>query len=280
MKKFKVGLQLYSIREDMEKDMDAALKSVKEMGYDYVEFAGYFGKTAEEVKELLDKHGLECISVHQGYDVFLKEPEANVKYLKTIGAKYCAVPWMGIEKHKGSENWDTTVKEFNEVGKLLKDNGIQMLYHNHDFEFNKFEGKFLLDWLYETIDADLLKTEVDTCWVRYAGYDPCEYIKKYTGRSPVVHLKDFVCTNFDMGAVYALIDDEGKEGDTDKPQSRDEAGFMFKPVGHGLQDIPAILKASEEAGADYVIVEQDQSPERPAMESAKMSREYLKSLGL
>lgn len=279
MKKFKVGLQLYSIRDDMEQDMDAALAKVKEMGYDCVEFAGYFGKSAQEVKALLDKYGLECISVHQGYDVFLKEPKENVEYLKTIGAKYCVVPWMGVEKHKGTPQWEQTVKEFNEVGKLLKDNGIQLLYHNHDFEFNKFEDKFLLDWLYETIDSELLQTEIDTCWVRYAGYDPADYIKKYTGRSPIVHLKDFVCENFDMGAMYALIDDEGKEGDTDKPESRDEAGFMFKPVGHGLQDMPEILKAAETAGADYVIVEQDQSPERPAMESAKMSREYLKSIG-
>ena len=279
MKKFKVALQLYSIREDMEKDMDAALKQVKEMGYDYVEFAGYFGKTAEEVKALLDKYGLECISVHQSYDVFLEDAKANTDYLKTIGAKFCAVPWMGVEKHAGSENWEQTVKDFNKVGKILKDAGIQLLYHNHDFEFNKFENKFLLDWLYETIDEDILKTEIDCCWVRYAGYDPAEYVKKYTNRSPVVHLKDFECKNFDMGAVYALIDSDGNDGGTDKPESREDAGFMFKPVGYGIQDIPAILKAAEEAGAEYVVVEQDQSPERPAMESAKMSREYLKSLG-
>lgn len=279
MKQFKVALQLYSIRDDMAQDMDAALKKVKEMGYDYVEFAGYFGKTAEEVKALLDKHGLECISVHQGYEVFLENPEENVNYLKTIGAKYCAVPWMGVEKHAGTPAWEQTVKDFNTVGKLLKDNGIQLLYHNHDFEFNKHEGKFLLDWLYETISEDLLATEIDCCWVRYAGYDPADYVKKYTGRSPVVHLKDFECSNFDMGAVYALIDNDGNEGDSDKPESREEAGFMFKPVGHGIQDIPAILAAAEAAGADYVVVEQDQSPERPAMDSAKMSREYLKSIG-
>lgn len=276
MKKFKVGLQLYSIREDMEKDMDAALAKVKAMGYDYVEFAGYFGKSAEEVKALLDKHGLECISVHQTYDVFLNNEKESVEYLNTIGAKYSAVPWMGVEKHQGHGDFENTVAEFKKVGSVLKNAGIQLLYHNHDFEFERYEDKFLLDWLYESVSEDLLKTEIDVCWVRYAGYDPADYIRKYTGRSPIVHLKDFECKNFNMGPVYALIDSDGSEG---KPASKEDAGFMFKPVGYGVQDIPAILVAAEEAGAEYIIVEQDSSTERPAMEAAKMSRDYLRSIG-
>lgn len=128
MKKFKVGIQLYSLRDDMEKDMDATLKAVKDMGYDCVEFAGYFGKTAEEVAALLEKHGLECISVHQAYEVFLDKPEENVRYLKTIGAKYCAIPWMDKNKHKGNDKFEQTVKEIAQVGALLKENGIQLLF--------------------------------------------------------------------------------------------------------------------------------------------------------
>ena len=277
MKKFKVGLQLYSVRDEMEKDMDATLKAVKEMGYDYVEFAGYYGKTAEEVRAILDKYNLNCISVHQGYEVFLDEPQKNVDYLKTIGAKFCAIPWMGEEKHKGHEAFDKTVKEIAQVAALLKENGIQMMYHNHDFEFHKYEGKFLLDWLYETVPADLLQPQIDTCWVHYAGYDPCEYITKYAGRIKVLHLKDFVCKNLAQGPVYALIDNTGKsQGGDDKADS----GFEFRPVGQGIQDFPAILDAAEKAGIDYVIVEQDGWPTATSMESVKQSREYLKTLGL
>ncbi|MFR8975596.1 MAG: sugar phosphate isomerase/epimerase family protein, partial [Eubacteriales bacterium] len=143
------------------------------------------------------------------------------------------------------------------------------------FEFQKFEDKFLLDWLYESVPSDLLQTEVDTCWVKYAGYDPCEYLKKYTGRSPVVHLKDFTCKRFAGGPAYALIDENGKEIKT----TREDNGFEFRPVGMGLQDFPAILKAAEEAGAAYAIVEQDASVDRPPMEAAKLSREYLKKIG-
>lgn len=277
MKKFKVGLQLYSVRGDMEKDMEQTLKKVKEIGYDYVEFAGYFGKSAEEVRALLDKYQLECISVHQTYQVFLDNEKDNIDYLKTIGAKYCAVPWMGREKHAGQGQFEKTVEEFLQVGKALSAGGIRLLYHNHDFEFEKYEGKYLLDWLYESVPADILETELDTCWVKYAGEDPTAYLRKYTGRSPIVHLKDFVCKRLNAGAAYALIDEEGN---AKKQPTREENGFEFRPVGSGMQDFPAILAAAEDAGTEYVIVEQDESPTMPPMESAAASREYLKSLGL
>ena len=276
MKQFKVALQLYSVRDDMAKDMEGTLKAVKDMGYDYVEFAGYFDRTAQEVRDMLDKVGLKAVSVHQVYDVFLEDQQAAIDYLKTIGVSYSAVPWMDVAKHAGHGRFDQTVAEFLMVGAALKEAGIQLLYHNHDFEFETYEGKFLLDWLYDSVSADLLKTEIDTCWVRYAGQDPASYIRKYTGRSPVVHLKDFTCDNFSAGPVYALIDEKGQEG---KKPSREEVNFKFQPVGYGVQDIPAILAAAEDAGADVVVVEQDQSLERPALEAVKMSRDYLKKLG-
>lgn len=277
MKKFKVALQLYSIRDDMAKDMDAALKAVKEMGYDYVEFAGYFEHTAEEVRSLLDKHGLECISVHQKPAIFLEEGQKAIDFLKVIGAKYCAIPWYEAGKLKGSDVWEQTVKDFTAVGKALKENGIELLYHNHDFEFNKYDDKFLLDWIYESIDAEILNPQIDTCWVHYAGYDPVEYILKYSGRVSVVHLKDFVCKKLGGGPVYALI---GKNGKEEKKATKEENGFEFTPVGYGIQNFPKILEAAEKAGAEYVVVEQDQSIGRAPLEAAKMSREYLKTLGL
>ena len=276
MKKFKIGLQLYSIREDMEKDMDSALRQVKEMGYDCVEFAGYFGHSAEEVKAILDKYGLECVSVHQAPQLFVDEGQKAVDYIKTLGVKYAAVPWYEKDKLAGSPEWDNTVKMFTDVAELLKKNGIKMMYHNHDFEFNKVDGKFILDWIYDTIPQDLIEPEVDTCWVHYAGYNPAEYLLKYSGRINIVHLKDFACKNLGGGPVYALIDEDGNE----KKGSKEDNGFEFRPVGHGIQDIPSIIEASEKAGASVLIVEQDQSNDRPPMEAAKMSREYLKSLGL
>ncbi len=278
MSNLKVGLQLYSLRDKMEADMDSTLKAVKEMGYDYVEFAGYFGKSADEVKTILDKYDLNCISVHQRYDAFLNDPAASVEYIKKLGVKYSAIPWMGPENHKGQENFEKAMEEIRTVSALLKNNGIKLLYHNHEFEFEKYDGKFRMDWLYETLGTDVLEPEIDTCWVRYAGYDPCEYIGKYAGKINIVHLKDFVCTSFAGGPVYALIDGEGKQGD--KKPTRDDNGFRFKSVGTGMQDFPTIIKAVEHAGAEYVIVEQDEWYDEDSMELARSSREYLRSLGL
>ncbi len=277
MSNFKIGLQLYSIREDMERDMEGTLVKVKEMGYDYVEFAGYYGRSADEVLELLNKYELKCASAHMPYEAFLEDGESNINFLKTIGAKYSAVPWMDIDKHAGSDKFDQTKEDFTKVGQMLKDAGITLLYHNHEFEFKKYEDKYLLDWLYESIPQELLQTEIDTCWVNYAGVDPVDYIIKYSGRSPVVHLKDFVCNNKNNGPVYALIDGDGKTG---KEPSREDNGFDFRPLGEGVQDIPAILKSAKEAGTTYIIVEQDESTNYPPLESARRSREYLITLGL
>lgn len=275
MKKFKVGIQLYSLHDAMEKDMDATLKAVKEMGYDYVEFAGYFDKSAEEVRTLLDKYGLECVSVHQAIGLFEEEGKAAVDYLNTIGAKYCAIPWYEVSEYHN--DWDGTMKKFAEISALLKEGGIQLMYHNHDFEFQKIDGEFILDKMYATLSNDVLMPQLDTCWVHYAGQNPAEYIKKYSGKMKVLHLKDFVCEKLGGGPVYALIDEDGNEM---KPENRDDAGFKFTPVGSGIQDWKSILASAEEAGIEYVIVEQDQSYDIDPLDAAKMSRDYLKSLGM
>ena len=273
-----VGLQLFSVRNDMEKDMKATLKKVKEMGYTCVEFAGYYGHSAEEVKAMLDETGLTCISVHQTYTVFLEDEKKNIDFLKTIGAKYCVVPWMDRAFHKGGAEYEKAVKDFINIGRALKENGIQLAYHNHEFEFEKYEGKFLLDWLYEAVPADILETEIDTCWARYAGYDPAEYLLKYSGRSHIIHFKDFVCKNFADGPVYSLIGDDGREG---KIPSRNESGFEFRALGDGIVDFKALIEACKKAGTEYVIVEQDQESQGlSALEAAAKSRAYLKSLGI
>ncbi len=274
MKNFKVGIQLYSVRDDMAKDFEGTLKAVKAAGYDYVEFAGYFGKSAEEVKAILDRIGLVCPSVHQGPDLFIEKGQEAVDYLKTLGAKFSAIPWYGIENYQNG-NFDKTMEKFKKVGELLKKNGVQLTYHNHDFEFNYLDGEFILEKIYKALPD--IEGELDTCWARYAGVDPAAFIEKYAGRMHTLHLKDFTCKKLASGPVYALIDDSGK---AQEPGSKEDNGFAFRPLGMGMQDFPAILAAAEKAGVEYVIVEQDESRDMPALEAAKISREYLRTLGI
>ena len=273
MKKFKIGLQLYSIREDMEKDMDAALKAVKEMGYECVEFAGFFDKSAEEVKTLLDKYGLEAISVHQTVDPWLKDGQASIDYLKAIGAKYCAIPYCPKNRLCDRDEFESTIKEFTDFGKALKENGMQLLYHNHDLEFvERVDGKFVFDRIFDAIPSDLIRPEIDVCWVKYANIDPCEYIEKYDGMK-LLHLKDFTAEK-----LNTIINDDG--GKIKRP-TRDENGYTNVPLGCGIVDIPAVIESSEKAGIEYLIVEYDEhKSDRSPLEDVKLSINYLKSLGL
>jgi sugar phosphate isomerase/epimerase len=142
MKDFKVGIQLYSVRDHMNQDFYGTLKAIKNAGYDYVEFAGYFGKSAEEIRAMLDELGLECISVHEGAETYLNGGKAAVDFLNTIGAKYSAIPWYPIEKLKG--DFDATVEKFKKTSDLLAEGSIRLLYHNHDFEFQKLEANIFL----------------------------------------------------------------------------------------------------------------------------------------
>lgn len=274
MKNFKIGIQLYSIREEMEADMDAALGAVKAMGYDYVEFAGYFGKTAEEVRALLDKHGLTAISAHQGPEVFwYGDEEKEIDFLKTLGVKYCAIPWYSVDEYV--ERWNETVERFTKLGEKLKENGIQLLYHNHDFELGKIGGEAILDKLYASVPADVLQPEFDTCWLHYAGKDPAEYLSGYADRRiDVVHLKDFTCKKLGGGPVYDLI---GVNDDEARKKEKAENGFKFMSLGYGMQDFGAIIEACERIGAEYLIVEQDKWYDgETALECAAKSRAYLK----
>lgn len=260
-----IALQLYSVREELEQDFVGTLKAVKEMGYDGVEMAGLGHKDPLEVKKILEDIGLECMSSHAPTDEMQKEG-ALARY-KQLGCDYVVVPWMSY----GSRN--QRLEENLVLIKTLADKaheeGLTLLYHNHDFEFKKVDDKCVLDIIYDYVPADRLQTQLDTCWVNFASFSPVEYLKKYAGRSPLVHIKDYWEAEGNTGVPYDLIGKSREE--------RENEGFIFKPVGHGIQNVPAILEAAKEAGAKWVIVEQDESPERPALESAKMSIDYLRS---
>lgn len=273
----KVGLQLYSVREEMGKDVENTLKEVKNMGYDYVEFAGYFGKSPREISGLLEKFDLKCSSVHQGYADILKNEEESMEYLKAVKAEYVAIPAMGMENHKGGPGFDKAVEDIKKAAGILKRENISLLYHNHEFEFKKYRGKFLLDWLFEEISQEHLNTQIDCCWVLFAGYDPALYLKKYENRSPVIHIKDFVCKNCHIEPVSL----EEDIGDEEKPKTPEDCGFVFKPLGEGILNIPEILKIAAKSGTEYLIVEHDAPAEGlTEMQTAKLGREYLASLGL
>ena len=270
----KVGLQLYTLRDFAEKDFAGMLDGVKRLGYDAVEFAGYGGLTAEELKRICDELGLEMVSTHYSLDNFENSIEDSVAFHKALGLPYVAIPWMAADRGPGGEKYGETKKLIQAAAAALQENGMQLLYHNHDFEFVALEdGTLAIDRLYQDIPG--LMPEFDTCWVKYAGYDPVKYINAYKGRTPVIHLKDFVGRKNDKPA-YALID---KDGNAVGENESENKTFAFRPVGQGIQDIPAIVRAGIQSGCGVFVVEQDECY-GDAWGAAEQSLAYLRNIGL
>ena len=267
-----VALQTYTVRDDIARDFAGTLKKVKEMGYDGIELAGFAGHDVSEVKKFIDDAGLRAISAHVPYEAMLEAAEKVFADYKSLGCEYIAIPWLDDNKAPGGQDFTSTIESICRIGKAAKAADITLLYHNHDFEFRKIDGAYGLDVLYDSVAAEFLAAQIDTCWVKVAKVDPAEYVRKYKGRAPIVHLKDFVMSDNVTGSLYDLI---GKDED----EEISKEGFEFRPVGHGMQDIPAVLDACIYAGAKWVVVEQDESITCTPLEAARMSREYLKSLG-
>ena len=268
-----VGLQLYSVRDDMAKDFKGTLQKVKEMGYDGVEFAGLFGNTPEQVKAMCAEIGLNPISAHVPLADMLADVDKVIADYKAIGCKYIVVPYVTEERRPGGELFMQMIEEIRTIGTKAKEAGLVLLYHNHDFEFKKVEnGEFGLDFLYSSVPADLLQTELDECWVKYAGQDPVAYLQKYAGRAPVVHLKDYYVEGEQVGDPYALIG-------LNEDEKKSNTAFEFRPLGCDVQNVPDLVKAAEAAGSKWLIIEQDQpSMGKSPMECAAMSMEYLKKV--
>jgi len=267
-------LQLYNVREQLKKDFDGTLKEISGIGYRYVELAlaQSFGKSSAQFKESLDKAALTAISAHVPYRDMMADPEKVIKFHIDIGCKYIVVPYLDEGDRSTGSNYEEVKNGIVKLGEIVNKMGATLLYHNHEFEFAVYRGRYALDDLYESIPAKLLQTEIDVCWATVGGVDPAEYILKYTGRSPVVHLKDFDFSGSGMTNTDRDIMGEARK-------ARAEGTFPFCAVGHGIQDIPGIIKAAKKAGAKWLVVEQDlPSPGKTPIECAKDSLDYLNSL--
>ena len=189
------------ISADIEGTTFTTMWDETELGHSM--YAAAAKQMTAEVKAACAELGLTPISAHVPYYDMLENPEAVLQDYKDLGCKYVVVPYLTEECRPGTDGWSATVEGIGKIGAAAKEMGLQLLYHNHDFEFLKIDGEYALDILYNTIPADLLKTELDTCWVNVGGEEPAAYVEKYSGRAPVVRLKDFK-------------KDDGKQGENEK----------------------------------------------------------------
>jgi len=245
-----IALQLYTVRDPMEKDPWGTLEKVRDIGIRNVEIAGLYGRSADDWRKKLDELGLKAIGAHIGLGQLRDDFEGVIRDQQTIGFPYVILPWVGKESYE--QGWDRFAKELEPIAKALKERGVRFAYHNHNFEFEMQNGKPGLEVLYEAADPALVLAQIDVYWVAYAGHDPADLIRRLKGRVPLVHLKD------------------GRLG-TGKPE--------FLEAGKGDVNLPAVLQACAEVGAEYGTIELDVCPQDP-IESVRESFQNLKRMGL
>ena len=247
--KIPIGVQLYSVREDCKKDLPGTLKAVAKMGYLAVEFAGYYERSATELRKILDDNGLKCCGTHTQLDTILPDKlAATIEYNKTLGNRFLVVPWLKEELRKTREGWLALAKQFNQTAEKVKAAGMLVGYHNHDFEFKALDGELPWDTFFGNTNKDVVM-QLDTGNALHGGGDPAPYLKKYPGRALSVHLKEYSKTN-----PKALI-------------------------GEGDVKWPDVFDLCEKHGAtEWYIVEQE-SYAYPPLECIDKCRQNLRKMG-
>jgi sugar phosphate isomerase/epimerase len=245
----KIGVQLYTVRDQMAKDFDGSLRKIAEIGYKQVEFAGYYNHTPEQVKALLAQLGLESPSVHVPLADLRDNLPKAIDAAKVIGHRYLICPFLMPQDRKTLDQYKQLAATLNQAGATCKKAGLQLAYHNHDFEFMPLDGKLPYDVLLTETDKNLLKLELDLYWIVKAKQDPIAWIEKTPGRFVAFHVKDKDAT----------------------PKE------FFTEVGRGTINFKEIFAKSKKSGVELFIVEQDQCPGSP-FDSLKISYDYLRKL--
>lgn len=260
----RVGLQLYTVRHLMKTDFEGTLAKVAQAGYKEVEFAGYEGHAAKDVRAMLDRDGLSAVSQHVDYKVLENGLPEALENGRILGQTFIVCPWVDV-KQRNADGWKRAAETFNKAGETSQKAGIQFAYHNHAFEFGASEalgGKMPYDFLLTETDPKLVKMEMDLCWITVGGQDPLKYFDQYPGRFPLVHVKDWTSKG-------AAGNDYG--GATTK---QSKPGHMTN-VGEGEIDWKRIFAQSEKAGIQHYFVEND---EAKSIDDIKVSYDYLAKL--
>ncbi len=265
IKSFGVGVQLYTIRDEIERDPLGSLKRVSDLGFRYLELAGYtdglfYGYVPAEFRKIVNDLGMEIISSHAMIDASDKSYDSMKKMAvdhAALGVKYCIQPWVFEEDRTTLASYTKMTAVWNMTGRIMKEYQIQFGYHNHNFEFDSVEGQIpYYDILMKELDRDLVTMELDLFWAVKAGQNPVEMFQKYPGRFQLFHMKDMFTPETPFFTP-----------DTDD----------FAPVGAGILDFKEILNFKETAGFKYMFVEQDSTKDGKPFDSIQISISNLTS---
>ncbi len=251
-----VGLQLWSVRAQMDKDVPGTLAEVKSWGIKYVELAGTYKLTPAEFKAQLEAHGLEAVSGHFSFDRWRDDPEGVLAEAETFGLKYVGCAWIPHQGAFDEAVCRQAIAVFNRAGALAARHHMVFFYHTHGYEFQPFENGTLFDLLMRETNPGQVKFEMDIFWIAHAGRDPAQVLEKYPARWALMHLKDMK-----KGTPTGLLTGSS-------PDSNDVA------MGAGQLDLPAILRAAAKVGVKWYFIEDESDvSEQQIPESLRYLRE-------
>lgn len=250
-----IGLQFYSLRNQFEKDVPGTLELISSWGVQTIEGGESYGVPLEEFLDLLDEYHLDVVSVGAGYEELLNSPQDVIERAKSYGARYVMVPWIPhTENQFNFEDTEKAVELFNRSGKILSEEGLQLVYHPHGYEFKPHGKGNLMDYMLE--NAEHFDFEMDVYWFTHGGADPLEYLNSYPAKFKLMHLKDM---------------EKGIQGNT----SGHEDVETNVVLGTGQIDIEALVLRARELGVEYMFIEDESSR---VVEQVPKSLEFLSNL--
>jgi sugar phosphate isomerase/epimerase len=248
MRQDQISLQLYTVREETARDMPGTLRRISEIGYPAVEFAGFGGLSAEDLRNILDDLGLRASGAHVPFDSWETDPGSVITDMHTLDCAHAILPMAPPDQHRDETAVARLAGSLNWWGDLCRQEGVTFSYHNHDFEFAPLDGTTMWEVLVRETDPELVYFELDLYWVRYGGANPETLLRDVADRVSLVHVKDMA--------------------------SDDQRSDL--PVGEGIMPWTSLLEAADAAEVEWYVAEQDNP--KDALEDVRISLQYMREL--
>lgn len=265
MKKIKMASPLYILRNECEQDLAGVLRKLAKIGFDGIEFLGFFGHSADEVKQMLLDNGLEALGNHVPFQELMANADDILSFHQKVGCSYLTVADVPLD------HFDAVVSALDMLASKAAEKGMRLLYHNHDQELiEKTGSKENLAYIMDCTKSETICLEPDLGWMEIGGGDPAWYLTRYADRCPVIHLKDYYSSDNNLlGRVREFVPERG---------TAERGHFEFRPTGYGVLNLPKLMPLCLKCNPEWFVMDHDLSYERDSYDDLKASLDYTRML--
>jgi sugar phosphate isomerase/epimerase len=271
MNHIKIASPLYIVREECSKDLFAVLEKLKRLGFEGIEFLGFFNQSPEKIRHKLDELNMIALGNHVDYHHFLNNMDETIHSHQILGCEYITITGLPKEQLQGEIFLQEYITNVTRIGAICRDRGITLLYHNHDHELSiQVKGHSLLEEIWDRIPQESISFEPDLGWMEIGGAEPAYFLDKYQDRCPVIHLKDYYAVDrLGIGNVHELNGMKGKES---------HSYFEFRPIGYGIANIPRLMSRIKNCNPKWVVADHDLAYDRDSYYDLELSLNYIRNI--